>query len=249
MNKQDCDFTDGFKYNENNFTWTAKQDKGLMVSFLLLSIFGFLSLNIANMLRHKKRSYWRYIIALSILLFSISYNDPVMLTFPFSIPLTLGVRTPEFLDLDTHFPNHRLLDSRESIDIYKAELHKLLQETDNSKRLTMTMDSYGGSNYDIGQGVNIDKNTSEINSWRLMTVKIGNKVTDYGNKYFPELVKNLENTPEVVSCIISILEPRVTIPIHVGYFKGLMRYMIPLMVPKERENVFLCLNGIKYSWS
>ena len=27
-----------------------------------------------------------------------------------------------------------------------------------------------------------------------------------------------------------------------------MRFMIPTHIPKDRKNVFLCVNGIKYSW-
>ena len=28
-----------------------------------------------------------------------------------------------------------------------------------------------------------------------------------------------------------------------------MRYMLPLQVPKDRDNLFLCVNGIKYHWT
>ena len=28
-----------------------------------------------------------------------------------------------------------------------------------------------------------------------------------------------------------------------------MRYMIPIIVPKDLENVFLCVNELKYSWT
>ena len=30
---------------------------------------------------------------------------------------------------------------------------------------------------------------------------------------------------------------------------GIMRYMIPVVVPKDRENVFLCVNELKYCWT
>lgn len=39
------------------------------------------------------------------------------------------------------------------------------------------------------------------------------------------------------------------IPIHVGYYKGIIRYMIPLIVPEDKENCFLWVNGLKYSWT
>jgi aspartyl/asparaginyl beta-hydroxylase (cupin superfamily) len=59
----------------------------------------------------------------------------------------------------------------------------------------------------------------------------------------------LRKLPEVTSCVVSVLEPGIHIPIHVGYYKGIMRYMIPTHIPKDKDNVFLCVNGIKYSWT
>ena len=38
------------------------------------------------------------------------------------------------------------------------------------------------------------------------------------------------------------------IPIHVGYYKGFIRYQLAVIIPKDRKNVFICVNGEKYSW-
>jgi aspartyl/asparaginyl beta-hydroxylase (cupin superfamily) len=47
---------------------------------------------------------------------------------------------------------------------------------------------------------------------------------------------------------MSMLDGDTEIPMHTGYFKGLMRYMLPLQVPQDREKCFLCVNGLKYTW-
>ena len=62
-------------------------------------------------------------------------------------------------------------------------------------------------------------------------------------------MKILEHHPEILSCFVSIVEPGITIPIHTGYYKGLIRYMLPTHIPKDRDNVFLCVNSKKYHWT
>ena len=64
----------------------------------------------------------------------------------------------------------------------------------------------------------------------------------------PFLCKILDTMPEVSSCALSLLEPKIKIPIHNGYYKGIMRFMLPIKIPKDKKNVFLCNNGIKYHW-
>ena len=51
----------------------------------------------------------------------------------------------------------------------------------------------------------------------------------------------------IKSCAVSII-PKKAIPIHVGYYKGFLRYQLAVIVPKDRKNVFICVNGEKYSW-
>ena len=35
---------------------------------------------------------------------------------------------------------------------------------------------------------------------------------------------------------------------HIGYYKGIMRYMLPITIPKDTDNIWLNVNGIKYHW-
>ena len=59
----------------------------------------------------------------------------------------------------------------------------------------------------------------------------------------------MKKNKNIVSCAISILPAKKAIPIHVGYYKGILRYQIAIKVPKDRNNVFICVNGEKYSWT
>ena len=78
---------------------------------------------------------------------------------------------------------------------------------------------------------------------------MGKEFTKDAYQHFTYLVKLLEELPEVTACAISVLQEGVRIPIHTGYYKGIMRYMMPIIVPKDRENVFLCVNEKKYNWT
>jgi aspartyl/asparaginyl beta-hydroxylase (cupin superfamily) len=112
----------------------------------------------------------------------------------------------------------------------------------------MKMDSFSGQNEYIGNDVKVNENGDET-GWRLMTLKVGDEITNKCYENFSKLAKLLENHPEIVSCALSILEPNTMIPIHVGYYKGIIRYMLPLIVPDDKDNCFLWVNGLKYSWT
>ena len=115
------------------------------------------------------------------------------------------------------------------------------------KNISLTRDSFSGENNYIGSDVKINENGVEA-GWRIMTLKVGDNITSECSENFPSIAKILKKSPEVVSCVLSVLEPGIMIPIHVGYYKGIMRYMLPLIVPDDRENCFLWVNGLKYSW-
>jgi aspartyl/asparaginyl beta-hydroxylase (cupin superfamily) len=83
----------------------------------------------------------------------------------------------------------------------------------------------------------------------VINIKAGDEYSAAAHKYFPNLVQILKGVPQIETCAISVLQNGVHIPIHVGYYKGIMRYMIPIVVPKDRENVFLCVNELKYCWT
>ncbi len=130
---------------------------------------------------------------------------------------------------------------------FKKEIVEFINK-EGIKNVSLTRDSFSGQNEYIGSDVKINQNGDET-GWRLMTLKVGDEITGKCYQYFPNLSKILEQHSEVVSCVLSILEPGVMIPIHVGYYKGIIRYMLPLIVPDDKDNCFLWVNGLKYSWS
>jgi beta-hydroxylase len=171
--------------------------------------------------------------------------NTIIILHAFSFIISSQIRTPEFLKLDKYFKNHKIFE--DNYVTIKKEVIKFI-DTKGIKNVDLTRDSFSGANSYIGSDIKKDENGDET-GWRLLTLKVGDEITGKCYKYFPKLAKILNNLPEVISCVLSILEPGVMIPIHVGYYKGIIRYMLPLVVPDDKENCFLWVNGLKYSWT
>lgn len=230
-----------YKLKKNNFSFNKNDGNGLFNILLILLFISFMSLSLQN-----KKFIYVSIIILFVFIIRI-YMKPIEILYMISSILTLKIRTPEFLDKDKYFPNNYLFENIENFKILKKEVIDILSKTNNGDTLVMTGDTYNGENKYIGSNKIIDN--GKVKAWRLINIKVGNEYTKDAYKHFPFLVKLLKKLPEVCSCAISILQEGVHIPIHVGYYKGIMRYMMPLIVPKDRKNVFLVVNEKKYNWT
>jgi aspartate beta-hydroxylase/beta-hydroxylase len=167
----------------------------------------------------------------------------VLITIP-SAYFSLITRTPEFLDRKEIFPAHLKFEQPDTFLAIKKEVDGILEKTDNG--LTLFAESYNKQGGNAATDIKtIDGKTR---GWRTLQIKSGDTKSPYSH-HFPTVMKILEHHPEILSCFVSIVEPGITIPIHTGYYKGLIRYMLPTHIPKDRDNVFLCVNSKKYHWT
>jgi beta-hydroxylase len=151
------------------------------------------------------------------------------------------------LDKDAYFPMNRVFEEPENFRALKEEVENILEKTGDGDSLTMTSETFSGQNKYIGS--DIRRENGKTKAWRVINIKAGDEYSAVAHKYFPSLVRLLRTVPQIGTCAVSVLQDGVHIPIHVGYYKGIMRYMIPVVVPKARENVFLCVNELKYCWT
>lgn len=241
------EFEQGFKKISDGDTFNKNDEKGVI---FILNFFVIIFLFIFIFVTRKTRYIFRILLTLfiAILISNIYYysrhHNKIHLLYAFSYIISSSVRTPEFLDLDEYFKNHVKFENE--YPMMKNEVIKFI-DTEGVKKISLTRDSFGGENKHIGSDVRTDENGYET-GWRLMTLKVGDEITGKCQKHLPCITKILKKHPEIVSCVLSILEPGVMIPIHVGYYKGIMRYMLPIIVPDDKENCFLWVNGLKYSW-
>ena len=88
--------------------------------------------------------------------------------------LTLGIRTPEFLDKDKYFPNNYLFEKPENFQILKKEVENLISKTDNGDSLLMMSKTLNGANEEVGAYRNIVND--KVKAWRFVNIKIGKEI-------------------------------------------------------------------------
>lgn len=251
MEKINCDFEDQFTYKPYNSSFNKKDKIGL--NLLIKIIIAIVLIILSVCLSHKKHPIKKYIIISTsiIILYLVytMYNNPQYILYTPSSILSMTTSTPEFLDKSKYFPKYTYFEDTDNFKIIKGEVENLLLNTNKGNDIILTRDTFSGQNKSIGSDVKVNKNTGKVNAWRFYTIKLGKYVSKQACEYFPTLLSILNRIPEVKSCGVSILEPNIKIPMHVGYYKGVVRYMLPIIVPRDKENVFLCVNGIKYQWT
>ena len=234
----------GYKKITDNFTFNKKDMSGL-INILLLSTAGVLG--ITSVAQQNYNYLYGAFTSFSLLAGRI-YMNPIEALYMMSAVITFGTRTPEFLNKDEYFPMNHVFEDPANFNALKEEVENVLDKTGGGDSLTMTSETYGGKNKYIGSDIR-QSDDGITKAWRVINIKVGDEYSAVAHKYFPSLVRILNGLPQIRSCVISVLQDGVHIPIHVGYYKGIMRYMIPVVVPKDRENVFLCVNELKYNWT
>jgi len=238
-----CKAESGYKKITDNFTFNENDISGIFNLFLL-STAGLLGITAVAQQNYN----YLYGAFASLGTFAVRiYKNPIEALYMMSAILTLGIRTPEFLDKDAYFPMNRVFEDPANFDALKEEVENILEKTGDGDSLTMTSETFSGQNTYIGS--DIRRENGKTKAWRVINIKAGDQYSAVAHKYFPSLVRLLRSVPQIGTCAISVLQDGVHIPIHVGYYKGIMRYMIPIIVPKDRENVFLCVNELKYYWT
>lgn len=186
------------------------------------------------------------VILLICILIGIIVWRPIFLVYGSSSILSLFIKTPPYLNKKIYFPRHTYFENPKTFQKIKQEVDNMLQKTNGGNTLPLTQESFGGENIYIGSDVKIVDGVKR--AWRVFNIKIGETYTKDVVDHFPVLITTLKKLPEVLACTISVLEAGIRIPMHVGYYKGIMRYMIATHVPSDQKNVYLCNNGIKYHW-
>ena len=233
-----CEYHDDWPEKINNNTWNKNDYHGLIVLILFMVI-------IITLINYKKwNKYSIYVISVSITSLVIFIaTKPIRMLYMFSMIFTLQIKTPPFLDKKKEFPKYILFEEQFK-DIQK-EIFSLMGEYNGGKDVDFTKNSFDSKeNSYIGEDVDVKNNRG----WRILQVKLGKLYPENIKSKLPTLVKILNKCPEIISCSISILDEKTKIPIHNGYYKGFMRFMLPVKVPKDSKNVYLCNNYIKYVW-
>mgnify|MGYP001799752363 CR=1 FL=1 len=170
-----------------------------------------------------------FFILLNIILYFV---EPSLIAISFSLVLRLFYRNPPMVDLDKHFPAHQLL--KDNWEVIKEELVQVLNEEES-----------------IPEFQQVDKIQRFINkdnvAWRIFMFMAYGNWQDSNCAKTPKTAALLKQIPGITTAMFSILGPHKHIPLHNGFYKGVYRYHLGLIIPKEGE-CYIVNGGERYDW-
>lgn len=84
--------------------------------------------------------------------------------------------------------------------------------------------------------------------WNTFPLRMFGQDISANLKLCPTLSKLLSECDEVVTAFFSMMDPGKKLDSHYGPFKGILRYHLGLAIPKDRNNCYIYVDGIKYCW-
>jgi ornithine lipid ester-linked acyl 2-hydroxylase len=239
-NNINCNFSNGFFKQNNNITYNQNDVDGkILLNEIIISIIFILAFKFGT---RNNDIYLYLLIFMAFRIFCHLKKDPIHLVYMFGYIISMNIQTPPYLDRKKYFPEHKFLEDPKNFAKIQEEVRNVLKIKND---LPLTKNTYGKQNYYIGGG---DQQKDNEDGWRLLMLKSGSDITEKGQKICPFLCSLIKKIKNIKSCAVSIIPKKKAIPIHVGYYKGFIRYQLAVIIPEDRENVFICVNGEKYSW-
>jgi len=142
-------------------------------------------------------------------------------------------KTPAFLDLDTYFPEYKILE--ENWETMRDEILQVLEES--------TVPQF----HEIDSGQEFISN-NDNKAWNVFVVKCYGMWLHRNAEKCPKTCALFKDMKHVKTINFSILAPGKYIPPHEGPYKGIIRYQLPLEVPKKGE-CYIIVDGRRHYWN
>jgi len=157
---------------------------------------------------------------------------PLMILNNMYLKLTLPGNPPFIENINGVFPQNKILE--DNFSVYKNEMLAFMDSQSE-------IDCF----HTKTPGVTVAKTGDKC--WRSVHIKTIKSFVPGFEQICPELYKIL-NTPMVYNAFLSILDPGVNIPKHVGYSRMYLRYHLGVEIPEVKEKPFIICGGQKYTW-
>ncbi len=141
-------------------------------------------------------------------------------------------RNPAFLDLDTHFPEYKILE--ENWEMIRDEILEVIEASEIPEF------------HEIDSGQEFISN-NDNKAWNVFVMKCYNMWLHHNAEKCPKTLALFKDMKRVTTINFSILAPGKYIPPHRGPYKGIMRYQLPLEVPKNGE-CYIIVDGRRHYW-
>jgi len=175
-----------------------------------------------------------YIILFKVVLFGLIYLiEPSLLAIPFSLFLMAFFKNKPIVKVDEYFPEHKLL--KQNWETIRDELLHVLEHQENIPKF-----------HEI-DGIQKYISAKDDVPWRTFIFKAYDNWMDSNCEQAPKTTELLKQIPGITTAMFSILGPKKHIPQHRGFYKGVWRYHLGLVIPKEGE-CYILNGGEKYSW-
>ncbi|GAB5529708.1 MAG: hypothetical protein Roseis3KO_14850 [Roseivirga sp.] len=162
------------------------------------------------------------------------FLEPSLIAITFSIVLRLFFRTPPRVDMEKHLQEHCI--RKEQWKTIRAELMHLLSEEKSIPKF---------HEVDKIQRFVSDRDNA---SWRVFMFKAYDNWQEANCKKAPETTRLLKQIPGITTAMFSILGPQKHIPPHRGFYKGVYRYHLGLVIPQKGE-CYIINGGQRYDWA
>jgi len=189
-----------------NSTFNHKDKVGVVLVFLLVVVVGTVLSILVGGVSYERLGVLAGAIASTV---AIIAWEPIRVMYIGSSLFAIALRTPEFLDRTSLFPNHQLFEDPKVYGKIQQSVRDYVLRVNGGKGLISTKDTFDGENDYIGSGGHGDK------QWRIQLIKMLDVYAKEVRDHMPELCDALDNCPEIVSCVLSVLDSGVKIPMHV----------------------------------
>tara|TARA_B100000780_G_C21111337_1_gene449106 strand:- start:1464 stop:2225 length:762 start_codon:yes stop_codon:yes gene_type:complete len=173
------------------------------------------------------------VISIAALILLIYIVEPSLLAIPFSFFMSMFFKNKPFVDVDKYFPEHKLL--KDNWKVIQEELAEILKHQNN-----------------IPKFHEVDKIQTMISAnddvpWRTFIFQAYDNWMEANCEQAPKTAALLKQIPGITTAMFSILGPNKHIPPHRGFYKGVWRYHLGLVIPEDGE-CYILNGGQKYSW-
>jgi ornithine lipid ester-linked acyl 2-hydroxylase len=173
------------------------------------------------------------LVALAVLILLAYIFQPALLTLPYTAFISIFVKNPPYLKVEEHFPRHEML--KKNWHIIREELEEVLKNDVNVPKF-----------HEI-DGIQRFISANDNVPWRTFIIKAYGKWIDANAAKVPKTAALLKELPQITTAMFSILDGGKHIPPHMGFFKGVLRYHLGLMVPNDAP-CYILVGGKKYEW-
>ena len=168
----------------------------------------------------------------------------ILLIFVFYIIILFKIKWKYMISLSSHllFPSkYAIMKPYDYLSDIESNWEKIKSEWDSFYDTNKNIPSFSKI-YDSQKYLTDNDNKK----WQAVVLKSYGIPITKNIELFPHTWSLIKNNPYITGAFFSYIEPHKKIPKHVGVYKGIYRYQLPLIIPEG--DCFINVDGLKHNW-